>query len=454
MAKAVPGSGGTGGRHLSPAAAWLLVFLLFAAYVFSFIDRIILGLLVEPIKAEFLLSDTQIGLLQGLAFALFYTICGLPIGWAVDRYARVPIAAFGIVLWSAMTALCGLAQSFVHLFLARVGVGVGEATLSPAAYSLISDAFPPERLGRAFSVYNLGSSMGGGLAFILGGLVVGFATTSAGFAVPGVGVIEGWRLTFFVVGVPGIALAGLLALFPEPGRGKDAQETPPPPIRQTVRFWGGAARYLVPLHLAMALVNAVLFGTVSWIAPYLIRAHEMSLGAIGWLVGLALIAGGLVGTLGGGTVGDAASTRQGTVGRLRWSTWFLLPSIAGFAAIPFVSGAPIVLGVVLAISFAGLMAPLGNISAALQERTPPRMRGMVAAFYLFVLNLLGITLGPLVIAITADALFIDQADGIGWAMALTLPPLIALAAICFALATRSIATPERQQRLALYEAPA
>ncbi|MGB3738917.1 MAG: MFS transporter [Pontixanthobacter sp.] len=131
MADAPVASGKPGGCHLGPAAAWLLVFLLFAVYFFSFIDRINLGLLVEPSRAEFLLTDTQIGLLQGLAFALFYTICGLPIGWAVDRFARVPIAAFGTALWNAMTALCGLARSFVHLFLARVGMGVGEATLPP-----------------------------------------------------------------------------------------------------------------------------------------------------------------------------------------------------------------------------------------------------------------------------------------------------------------------------------
>lgn len=454
MSEAAAAKSRYSGRRLSSGAAWLLVFLLFAAYVFSFIDRIILGLLVEPIKAEFALSDTQIGLLQGLAFALFYTICGLPIGWAVDRFARIPIAAAGVALWSGMTALCGFTQTFGQLFLARIGVGVGEATLSPAAYSLIADAFPREKLGKAFAVYNLGSSMGGGLAFILGGLVVSFAAQSDGLVLPGLGLIEGWRLTFLVVGIPGLLLAALMALFPEPRRAADPTNSPPPPIGATITFWRRAWRYFVPLHLAMAFVNAVLFGTVSWIAPYLIRAHDMALGSIGWLVGLTLIAGGLVGTLGGGAIGDAAAQRDGTFGRVRSAAWFVLPSVAGFAAIPFVSGSPVLLGLMLATAFAGLMAPLGNISAALQEQTPPRMRGVVAAFYLFVLNLLGITLGPLVIAATADTLFLDQPDGIGKAMALTLPPLILAAAGCFWLSAQAIATPAHIRRLKLHGAVA
>lgn len=434
---------------LSNVAAWTLVTLLFVAYVFSFIDRIILGFLTEPIKAEYAVSDTQIGLLQGLAFALFYTICGLPIGWLVDRWPRIPIAAAGVALWSAMTAICGLTQNFGQLFAARAGVGVGEATLSPAAYSLISDAFPPDKLGRAFSLYNLGSSMGGGLAFIVGGIVVTFATTGAGVALPLVGPIEGWRLAFLIVGVPGVILAILLALFPEPARSRAAGMAPQPPITTTIAFWMRARGFFTPLHLAMAIINAVLFGTVSWIAPYLIRAHGMPLGTVGWTVGLSLIVGGLVGTLGGGLAGDRASKRAGTAGRMRSSALLILISAPAFALLPICSGSAILLPLALVCAFAPLMTPLGNASAALQERTPPRMRGLIAAFYFFVLNLLGITFGPLIIAGLADLFFSGRPDGIGLGMAIALPPLVLAASVLFWVAGRAVETPERISAIGL-----
>ena len=165
---------------LAPAAAadqaerqgWYLVFTLLIFYIFSFIDRQIISLLVEPIKRDLQVTDTQIGLLQGLAFAIFYTLFGIPIGRLADRMNRKTIVGVGVVIWSLMATLCGLAKNFTQLFLARIGVGVGEAALSPAAYSMITDAFPREKLGRAFSVYNMGIAIGSGTAILVGGLVV------------------------------------------------------------------------------------------------------------------------------------------------------------------------------------------------------------------------------------------------------------------------------------------
>ena len=173
-----------------PRWAWYGVGVLMVAYTFSFIDRYVIALLIEPIKQDFDLTDTQIGLLSGLAFAIFYTTLGIPIGRLADRYNRRRIISVGIFVWSLMTGLCGLAQSFWQLFAARVGVGVGEAALSPAAFSLIADSFPVERIGRALSVYSVGVYFGSGLAFIIGGAVIQLVTRAPDVVLPLVGIVR------------------------------------------------------------------------------------------------------------------------------------------------------------------------------------------------------------------------------------------------------------------------
>ncbi|MGH9937465.1 MAG: MFS transporter, partial [Blastocatellia bacterium] len=189
--------------------AWYVVFVLMVCLTLSFIDRQILSLLVGPIKRDLGISDTRIGLLQGLAFALFYTLMGLPVGWLVDRYSRRTIIAAGVFFWSLMTALCAVAGNFWSLFAARLGVGVGEATLGPAAMSLTSDYFPKEKLGGALSVYAMGIFIGSGLALIVGGTVVSAVAGMPAVTLPIIGEIASWRLTFLIVGAPGL-LVGLL----------------------------------------------------------------------------------------------------------------------------------------------------------------------------------------------------------------------------------------------------
>jgi MFS family permease len=201
-----------------PTVAWYAVAILVVAFIFSFIDRIIIGLLVDPIKADLGLSDTQMGLLLGFAFAIFYALLGLPIGRWADRYSRRMIIGVGIFLWSLMTVLCGLARNYFQLFAARVGVAVGEAALSPAAYSMIADMFPREKLGRALGVYQSGAMFGAGLAFLVGGIVIGFASRPGGIDLPLLGVLEPWRTVFVLVGVPGCLVALLMATIEEPVR--------------------------------------------------------------------------------------------------------------------------------------------------------------------------------------------------------------------------------------------
>ena len=193
----------------SPAIAWYTVILCMVAYVLSFVDRQIIALLIEPIQADLQISDTQFSLLTGLAFSLFYATMGLPIARWADVGSRPLIISAGIVVWSFATALCGLARTYGQLFLARMGVGVGEAALSPAAYSIITDSFPRSQLGLAMGVYSIGVFLGSGLAFLVGGTVIEIVEGMGGLALPIVGTIKPWQATFFLVGLPGIAV-GLL----------------------------------------------------------------------------------------------------------------------------------------------------------------------------------------------------------------------------------------------------
>jgi len=202
----------------SLAYGWLTVGLLTIAYVFSFIDRYVLGLLIEPIKADLGLTDTQIGLLLGPAFAIFYATMGLPLGWLADRKNRVKIVAIGIAVWSIATAASGLARNFTHLFVARMSIGVGEATLSPCAMSIISDSFPPEKRSRPIAVYTMALSVGAGFASLLGAGVLTWAKSGGTMTLPGIGELMPWQATFFIVGLPGLILSVLFFLLREPAR--------------------------------------------------------------------------------------------------------------------------------------------------------------------------------------------------------------------------------------------
>ena len=211
-------SGAKSQPQSSLAYGWLTVGLLTIAYVFSFIDRYVLGLLIEPIKADLGLTDTQIGLLLGPAFAIFYATMGLPLGWLADRKNRVKIVAVGIAVWSIATAASGLARNFTHLFIARMSIGVGEATLSPCAMSIISDSFPPEKRSRPIAVYTMALSVGAGFASLLGAGVLTWAKSGGSITLPWLGELMPWQATFFIVGLPGLILSVLFFLLREPAR--------------------------------------------------------------------------------------------------------------------------------------------------------------------------------------------------------------------------------------------
>jgi len=419
---------------ISDLMRWMIVAAFLVAYVFSFIDRLIIGLMVEPLKRDLGLTDTQISLLQGLAFAVLYTAAGLPIGRLVDRRSRISIAAAGIALWSAMTAACGLAQGYWQLFLARIGVGIGEATLSPAAYSLFADLFERRRLGLALGIYNLGSAIGGGLAMIVGGLIVQFASSQATVSAPFLGELRPWQLTFIYVGLPGLLVALWVALLPEPAR-RNADGSAKTgthaavPLHEVIAFGKQRIRSLGGHHLGVALSNLSGFAIVSWMPVMLMRAYGWTIAEAGLAIGFALIVGGLVGLMGGGWLSDRLFRKRGTGGRMQLCLTASVIGIPAAAMLGNVDDAYIAVAL-FTIAYVCSIGPISPAVAALQELAPPQLRGQMSAFYLFVVNIIGITVGSTAVALLTDNVFTEP-DGIRHSLSVVSPLALLLAAAAY-----------------------
>ena len=376
--------------------------ILLIGYIINFVDRSILSLLLEPIKLELALTDSQLGFLGGLAFAVFYTFLGIPIAALADRRSRVKILAVSMVIWSAMTAICGLANNFLTLLLARIGVGVGEAGASPPSHSLISDYFPIETRATALSIYALGIPLG----TMIGSFVGGWGADTVG-----------WRYTFFLVGVPGIIFAFIVWFtLREPPRGMSdikldapsappVNTAPPPPVSTVLKLLWSKTSFR---HLAFAagLHAFVSYGASTWNAPFFIRIHEMSLTDIGSI--LALIAGiGAIGTFFGGYISDKLSDRTNDK---RWYFW--VPGIATLVMVPFQLVAYLYGGVWVVVASLMMVAILGNAYlgpsfAMTQALVSLRMRAVASAILLFVLNLIGMGLGPYFVGVLSDILTPD-----------------------------------------------
>ena len=395
--------------------------LLTLTYAFNFVDRQILAILQEPIKAELGLSDSQLGLLTGFAFAVFYVVCGIPIARWADRGVRRSIIALAISVWSVMTGLCGLAQNYVHLLLARIGVGVGEAGGSPPAHSMISDIFPPSERATALSTYSVGINIGIMAGFLMGGWLNEFF---------------GWRVAFFAVCVPGLILALVLRLtLAEPGRGHSegvaASEpggTAPSFAEVVYKLW--SLRTFRHLAFASALVATANYAQINWMPSYLIRTHGMSTGEIGtWLAVLAGVFGG-VGTFLGGYLSDRFGTRD-----LRWYAW--VPAIAYAVCIPLVAATFLADSGTVALLFHALPAAIGSIFvgpvvAVTHGMVPNRMRALASAIYFLVLNLIGMGLGPLVVGVLSDVMEpVYGVDSLRYALLFLAPIMFTWGAVHF-----------------------
>lgn len=363
--------------------------VLVVVYMFNFLDRQIVTILAEPIKNELGLSDTQIGLMTGLAFALFYTILGIPIARLADRANRVNVITAALVVWSGMTALCGLAQNFAQILAARIGVGVGEAGCSPPAHSLIADYYPPSERASALSIYSLGISMGSLLGLLAGGWVAEF---------------YGWRTAFLVVGIPGVLLAVVLKLtVMEPIRGMSdpsgAGKQPQPPLLPTIKT---LLSNKTILHIAMggALTSFVGYGLGQWLPAFFIRLHSMGLAETATYYGLVNGIASMAGTFLGGTLADRWGKKD-----KRIYVW--LPGVGVLISFPFYFAALVVgdwriaIAILLVPSFLNSLW-LGPAFGTVQNLAPQPMRALASAILLFILNIIGLGLGPFLVGVLSD----------------------------------------------------
>jgi MFS family permease len=280
--------------------AWYVVFVLMACYTLSFTDRQVLSLLVGPIKRDLEVSDTRIGLLQSLAFALFYALMGLPLGRMADTRNRRNFIVGAVLGWSFFTAFCSAAKSFWSLFLMRIGVGVGEAGLSPAVYSLVSDYFPKERLAVALSVYSMGLYIGSSLALMIAGSIVDMLTRVQAVPLPLLGTIASWRVTFLVVGAPGLLFALLVFTIREPLRRSLLRNTEGKPfklgLRETVMQMCPRWRSLLGVSLGMMFLNSVSYGFLAWAPTFFVRLHAWTPGQAGRALGPLILVFGCSGS--------------------------------------------------------------------------------------------------------------------------------------------------------------
>ncbi|VXC62015.1 spinster family MFS transporter [Pseudomonas sp. 8O] len=390
----------------SSARAWATVAILMVAYVLSFVDRQILNLLVEPIRRDLAINDTQMSLLMGLSFALFYTVCGIPLGRVADTRSRRGLIAVGILFWSAATAACGMAKLYWQFLLCRIGVGVGEAALSPAAYSLIADSFPAERRATAISVYSMGVYLGSGLAFLVGGLVIQFASAQGDVTLPVLGEVRPWQLIFLILGVAGVFFTLLMLAIKEPVR-RGAGAGVAVPLSEVGRYIRANRRTVLLHNFGFAGLAFAGYGSAAWIPTFYIRTYGWDAGQVGIVYGSIVAVFGCLGIVFGGRLADWMAKRGRSDANMRVGLYAALGALPMVVLFPVMETA-FLASVLLAPAVFCLSMPFGVAPAAIQEIMPNSMRGQASAIYLFVITLIGLGVGPTAVALVTDFVFADD----------------------------------------------
>jgi MFS family permease len=404
--------------------AWFAVAALMVAYTSSFIDRQILTLLVQPIRADLTITDTQFSLLAGIAFSLFYTVMGVPLARLADRGSRRWIIFWGIVVWSVMTVACGLANSFWALFAARIGVGIGEAALSPAAYSMISDYFPPRQRARALAVYSMAPYLGAGLALMIGGAVIDIIAQAGAMKLPFVGELAPWQQTFVLVGAPGLLIAALFVVVREPPR----QGVVKSGVQAGVLgyMWSRKSTFYM-LIFAFSIFGMAGISYLAWAPAVLIRQHGMTPAEVGFAYGLVLLAAATPGVLVGGWLTDMFAGKGRTDAPVRVAILALVSSIPFAIAMPLMSDRDQALAALAGFSFfAGVMNSLP--ATALQAVAPNQLRAQITAIYFLIGNLISLGLGPTVVAAISDN-WLGGDQRIGLSLAIVSGATITVAAL-------------------------
>jgi MFS family permease len=391
----------------SSVRAWATVAILMVAYVLSFVDRQILNLLVEPIRRDLAINDTQMSLLMGLSFALFYTICGIPLGRVADTRSRRGLITVGILFWSAATAACGMAKLYWQFLLCRIGVGVGEAALSPAAYSLIADSFPAERRATAISVYSMGVYLGSGLAFLVGGLVIQFASAQGDVTLPVLGEVRPWQLIFLILGVAGVLFTLLMLAVKEPSR-RGAGAGVAVPLSEVGRYIRANRRTVLLHNFGFAGLAFAGYGSAAWVPTFYIRTYGWDAGQVGIVYGSIVAVFGCLGIVFGGRLADWMAKRGRSDANMRVGLYAALGALPLVVLFPLMDSA-FWASVLMAPTVFCLSMPFGVAPAAIQEIMPNSMRGQASAIYLFVITLIGLGVGPTAVALVTDFVFADDA---------------------------------------------
>jgi MFS family permease len=393
--------------HSNLRYAWYVVFILMLANISSFIDRQILALLVAPIKRDMHLSDTQISLLMGLSFASFYTLFGIFIGHFADKFNRRNIIIAGVSIWSLMTALCGGVASYTQFFLARMGVGVGEATLAPSAYSMITDYFPKNKLARALSVYSMGIFIGSGLAIVIGAALISKLPTSGTIHVPILGDIFHWQMLFIYIGLPGLIIALLLLTIKEPARRDAGQYVATRPVLKDALavIWAKRKVFLL-LSIATSFTAFVNYGASAWIPSYFSRTFGWQMREIGFKFGIIVTIFSTLGVLMGGWLADRYNKQGVTTGRVRVGV--ISGIFVTLSAFFFLMPDPNMILLAIAIPAFFTSFPFGASVAAVQEMMPNRVRALASAIFLFFVNIIGMGGGPFIVAFFTDSVFHDE----------------------------------------------
>lgn len=408
----------------SSSRAWGMVILLTIAYIFSFVDRYVLGLLIEPIKADLELSDFQIGLLLGPAFAIFYATIGLPLGWLADKKRRTWIVAAGVALWSAATVASGMAKNFGHMFLARMSIGVGEATLSPCAMSMISDSFPKHRRARPIAFYTMALSLGSGIAGLISAGVLKWAKSVDQIVLPGFGAVEPWQFTFIVVGLPGLVLALLILGIKEPLRQpieKDPDAAEGDNLISMLKHVRKEWKLFFPF-LAMFCYMTIIAYSQGWGASMFKRTWGWEAYQYATYNAMATLIMGPLAVNFAGWLSDKWTTAGIKDAPVRIAQIGIVIMIITGVMFPLMPS-PFMSIFVIGFNTAGIAMVSAVGITALLNISPARMRAQIVAFYYMCISLAGLFIGPTMIATLNDFVFGEQ--GIRYSMAI-LPALFGI----------------------------
>ena len=426
-------------EYPASGVAWRVTLLLTVAYMLSFVDRQVVNLLVDPIQADLQISDTQVSLLQGFAFIITYILFSIPLGRLADTHSRKFIVAGGVFFWSLATAACGLASSFKQLFVARAAVGMGEAALTPAAWSMMADYFPPERRSFPVSIFLMGPYLGAGLSMIAGGAVMGMMADMDTVAVPLLGEFRPWQVTFMLVGLLGVLVAALFLRVIEPARKVAAPSASEPPVdpastarpdtRDVLAVLREKSAVYAALLVAIPLLMIVLYGLQAWVPSLLVRSFAMSVQDAGLIYGLVALFSGSAGVLSGPVIGRWLDARGVHDYPLRLGLWSCLGVCPALLVVAMASSVELALGAVIVASVL-VTLPLALAASTLQTITPGNMRGLIAGMYVVMTSGVGMGLGPTLIALCTDFIVQDRTQ-VGWSLAIVGLSVAAIAAVLF-----------------------